>query len=134
MKNFTILLLLLLALASCSSKSECRSDAKCTWDMWLKYLSECDTDGMASLMCADQGENVLRDGFICEEAQRSSKAWHFWEVIQVVEAQEAGFPPGAVEHIKKVQVERTEDGGKEMYFFFVDGQYFISFGESICGN
>ena len=55
-------------------------------------------------------------------------------MIQVFEAQEAGFPPGAVEHIKKVQVERTEDGGEEMYFFFVDGQYFISFGESICRN
>lgn len=98
--------------------------------MWLKYLSECDRDGMASLMCADQ----FGDWFICEEAQKDTKAWHFWEVIQVFEAQEAGFPPGAVEHIKKVQVERTEDGGEEMYFFFVDGQYFISFGESICGN
>ena len=134
MKNFTILLLLLSALASCSSESECRSDAKCTWEMWLKYLSECDKAGMASLMCPDQAENYLGDWFICKEAQRESKAYHFWEVIQVFEAQEAGFPPGAVEHIKKVQIERTEDGGDEMYFFLVDGQYFISFGESICGN
>ena len=69
MKNFTILLLLLSALASCSSESECRSDAKCTWDMWLKYLSECDRDGMASLMCIDQ----FGDWFICEEAKRTPK-------------------------------------------------------------